>query len=289
MKTSISTKMMNALRKANKRLTQDARSKLLAFVLSQQTECGAFVGKGGKEDLYYTAFGWLVAYMQGIRLDADKMRTFLSGFDAESLDLIHYISWMKCKKLQRLVSDGMVGMLLNVWSVNNVRTLDSFCDFPQGDRHSPYTQFLWLSMLEDYNVRLIGKKQTLIDLQDYKVKGGGYANLKDCETASANATAAALMIKAQLAVYDHVEAVALKDMQEENGGFKADALAPIPDLLSTATSLFALKNYGIRPKYEPLDFIEAHFSENGGFSATLFDDRSDMEYVFYGLLALGSL
>lgn len=280
---------MNALRKANNRLTQNTRSNLSAFVLSQQTECGAFVGKGGKEDLYYTAFGWLVAYMLGIRLDADKMREYLNDFDAERLDLIHYISWMKCKMLQRLVSEGMVGMFLNVWSVNNIRPLDSFRVFPQGDRHSPYTQFLWLSLLEDNNSRLIGKKQTLIDLQDYKVEGGGYANLKDSETASANATAAALMIKAQLAVYDHVEAVALRDMQEENGGFKAESLAPIPDLLSTATSLFALKNYGIKPKYEPLDFIEAHCCENGGFLATLFDEQSDVEYVFYGLLALGSL
>lgn len=280
---------MNALRKANKRLTEDTRSKLIAFVLSQQTESGAFVGKGGKEDLYYTVFGWLVTYMLGIRLDAAKMGKFLKGFDEERLDLIHYISWMKCKMLQRLVSEGIVGMWLNVWSVNNVRSLDSFKDFPQGDRHSPYTQFLWLSMLEDYNVRLIGKKQTLIDLQDYKVEGGGYANLKGSETPSANATAAALMIKAQLAAYDHVEAVWLRDMQEENGGFKADTLAPLPDLLSTATSLFALKNYGIKPVCDPLDFIEAHWCDNGGFMATLLDGQSDMEYVFYGLLALGSL
>ncbi len=281
--------MMKALRKANKRLTQDTRSKLIAFVLSQQTESGAFIGKGGKEDLYYTVFGWLVAYMLGIRLDARKMEKYLSSFDAEKLDLIHYISWMKCKMLQRLVSEGMMGMLLNVWTVSNVRSLGSFNDFPQGDRHSPYTQFLWLSMLEDCNVRLIGKKQTLLDLQDYKLEGGGYANLKDCDTASANATAAALMIKAQLAVYDNVEAIALRDMQEENGGFKAESLAPVPDLLSTATSLFALKNYGIKPKYGPLDFIEAHCGENGVFLATLFDEQSDMEYVFYGLLALGSL
>lgn len=276
------------MRRATKRLLPESRNKLVAFTLSQQIENDAFMGKGGQEDLYYTSFGWLVSYVLGIRLDASKMSAYIKRFDENELDLVHYVAWMKCKMLYRLVSEGMLGMWLNVWNVNNVRSLDTFTDFPQGDRHSPYTQFLWLSVLEDNNARLIGKKQTLLDLQDYKVEGG-YANLKDSESASANATAAALMIKAQLAVYDHEEAVVLRDMQEDNGGFKAEAQAPLPDLLSTATSLFALKNYGIKPKYEASDFIEAHWNENGGFMATLLDEQSDMEYVFYGLLALGSL
>ena len=276
------------MRRATKRLSPESRNKLVAFTLSQQIENDAFMGKGGQEDLYYTSFGWLVSYVLGIRLDASKMSAYIKRFDENELDLVHYVAWMKCKMLYRLVSEGMLGMWLNVWNVNNVRSLDTFIDFPQGDRHSPYTQFLWLSVLEDNNARLIGKKQTLLDLQDYKVEGG-YANLKDSESASANATAAALMIKAQLAVYDHEEAVVLRDMQEDNGGFKAEAQATLPDLLSTATSLFALKNYGIKPKFEASDFIEAHWNENGGFMATLLDEQSDMEYVFYGLLALGSL
>ena len=289
MKTSISTKLMVALERAKKRLTDDSYKRLMAFVQSQKTENGAFVNKGGQEDLYYTAFGWLVSYAMGIRLDANKMSAYIKQFDAEQLDLVHYMAWMKCKKLYRLVSEGVLGMWLSVWSVGNLRSLDSFSEYPQGDRHSPYTQFLWLSVLEDNNARLIGKKQTLVDLQDYRKIGGGYANLKDNESASANATAAALMIKAQLSVYDHDEAKALQKMQDESGGFKSEASSPMPDLLSTSTSLFALKNYGLKPLIDPKDFIEAHWLDNGGFAATLLDKQSDMEYVFYGLLALGSI
>ena len=289
MKTSISTKMMSALQRAKKQLRPETRERLTAFVLSQQTENGGFINKGGKEDLYYTAIGWLVAYVLGIRLDSKKMSAFLEQFDSEELDLIHYMAYMKCKSLYRLVSEGIFGMWLNVLTVGNVRSLDSFKEFPQGDRHSPYNQFFWLSLLEDNNARLIGKKQTLIDLQDYQVAGGGYSNLKHQETASANATAAALMIMAQLAVYDHKDADALRNMQEDNGGFKAEEGAPIPDLLSTATALFVLKNYGIKPLYNPAGFIEAHLADNGGFMATLLDEQCDVEYVFYGLLALGSI
>ena len=289
MKTSISTKMMVALKRARKRLTEDSYKRLRTFMLSQQTANGAFINKGGEEDLYYTAFGWLVSYVLDFRLDAGKMGAYLRQFDETQLDLIHYMAWMKCRMLYRLVSEGVIGMWLNVWTVGNVRSLDSFSEYPQGDRHSPYTQFLWLSLLEDNNARLIGKKQTLIDLKDYQVKEGGYANLKDCVSASANATAAALMIKAQLAVYDKAEAGVLQNMQDESGGFKAEAGSSIPDLLSTSTSLFALKNYGLRPLVDPTDFIEGHWLEDGGFAATLLDEQSDVEYVFYGLLALGSI
>jgi hypothetical protein len=60
-------------------------------------------------------------------------------------------------------------------------------------------------------------------------------------------------------------------------------------LLSTATALFALRCYGVEPRYSAVDFIEGHWLDDGGFAATLLDDESDVEYLFYGLLALGTL
>ena len=44
-----------------------------------------------------------------------------------------------------------------------------------------------------------------------------------------------------------------------------------------------------KPLYDASDFITSHWLENGGFGATLIDVESDVEYVFYGLLALGAL
>ena len=38
-----------------------------------------------------------------------------------------------------------------------------------------------------------------------------------------------------------------------------------------------------------MPFVQAHWLESGGFAPTLLDDYSDVEYVFYGLLALGSI
>lgn len=79
----------------------------------------------------------------------------------------------------------------------------------------------------------------------------------------------------------------LQQRQDENGGFYASEQAPIPDLLSTAVALFTLRLMGEDMK-DATSFIQTHWLEEGGFSPTLLDNYSDVEYVFYGLLALGA-
>lgn len=80
----------------------------------------------------------------------------------------------------------------------------------------------------------------------------------------------------------------LRQRQDESGGFLASEEAPIPDLLSTAVALFTLRLLG-EAVGDAMPFVQAHWLESGGFAPTLLDDYSDVEYVFYGLLALGSL
>ena len=80
----------------------------------------------------------------------------------------------------------------------------------------------------------------------------------------------------------------LQSRQDDTGGFHAADEAPIPDLLSTAVALFTLRLVGTEPR-DASDFIRAHWLDNGGFAPTILDDYSDVEYVFYGLLALGSI
>ena len=90
----------------------------------------------------------------------------------------------------------------------------------------------------------------------------------------------------------------LKERQDESGGFRASEVAPLPDLLSTAVALFTLQLIGERARIgdgtsgtrqiSAARFIEAHWLDMGSFAPTLLDDYSDVEYLFYGLLALGS-
>lgn len=76
--------------------------------------------------------------------------------------------------------------------------------------------------------------------------------------------------------------------QHPSGGFYASDMAPIPDLLSTAVALFTLRLIGAKA-VDASDFIQVHWLDSGGFAPTLYDDYSDVEYVFYGLLALGTV
>ena len=79
----------------------------------------------------------------------------------------------------------------------------------------------------------------------------------------------------------------LQQRQDDSGGFYASEQAPIPDLLSTAVALFTLRLIGAEAG-DASQFVQAHWLDKGGFTPTLFDDYSDVEYVFYGLLALGT-
>ena len=81
----------------------------------------------------------------------------------------------------------------------------------------------------------------------------------------------------------------LLSMQHETGGFKAHEGMILPDMLSTGVALFALYDKGVTLKYEVRPFIEAHWQDDGSFAATLLDEQGDVEYEFYGLLALGCL
>lgn len=87
---------------------------------------------------------------------------------------------------------------------------------------------------------------------------------------------------------DEKAAECIRKMQDPSGGFLSNAGAAIPDMLSTAAALFALKCSGISPMFSPMEFIEAHWQEDGSFMDNLADGTADIEYLFYGLLALGS-
>ncbi len=83
----------------------------------------------------------------------------------------------------------------------------------------------------------------------------------------------------------------VKEVFSGYGGFKAVKTATLPDLLSTAVSLYALNFTGhdlrlIKPGC--LDFIDLLY-KGGGFNANIIDPDPDIEYTFYGFLALGSL
>ncbi|WP_291530313.1 prenyltransferase/squalene oxidase repeat-containing protein [Bacteroides sp. UBA939] len=290
MRNTISARLFNTLQKGKEQLGTEALRKISCFVESQRTAEGAFKDKSGKADLYYTVFGWMLSYVLGVRMDAAKMNAYLMQQHVESLDLIHYAAYLRCKMISRLVKGGKSGLLLWALFSTGSKALDKNRNLPHNDPQSPYTQFIRLSLQEDSGWRIKEKKKITDSLAGYHLPDGGYMNTTGGLTATTNATVAALSVVGQLTGYKGNEDVLfLRDRQHATGGFSAAAASPVPDMLSTATSLFILSCYGIAPKYPVRDFIEAHWLDSGGFAATLLEEQSDVEYTFYGLLALGSI
>ena len=66
----------------------------------------------------------------------------------------------------------------------------------------------------------------------------------------------------------------------------------MPDLLTTAVALHTLD--AMQSPIEPirescLDFLDTLWNAEGGFHGNWSDDQLDIEYTYYGLLALGHL
>ncbi len=84
---------------------------------------------------------------------------------------------------------------------------------------------------------------------------------------------------------------ALIGRYHESGGFRAALSSPLPDLLSTSVALYALNFANVNVSlYKPscFEFVNMLYKQ-GGFVATVLDKEPDIEYSFYGLLALGAL
>ncbi len=137
-----------------------------------------------------------------------------------------------------------------------------------------------------------GSTDLLACLCRLRCDGGGYAN-PPADDPSAPATAAALVTLAQLGRPGDDESVRrLLALRSADGGFRANELTPVADLLSTATALHALAASGadLQPmRQQVLDFLSGLWSARGGFRGHVFDGELDCEYTFYGLLAAGTV
>ena len=274
--------MLRTLQRAVGALGDEALALIRHFVQERMTANGVFVDRSGREDIYYTSFGMLLSHVLGIRRNCEATRLWLDRVDREQLDMVHYAAYVRSRMINEWEQNKIEFLLKNI-KRKAIRPLSSFEVVPNMDAESPYAQFILYSLCED-----TGNTPPTVCLTPYRIDGGGYANTRQ-GSPSTNATAAALMVTGQSEGYSSTRDVEwLRDEQKPNGGWCAEQNTPLPDLLSTATALFTLHCYGIKPRYSATDFIEGHWLDNGGFAATLLEDESDVEYLFYGLLALGT-
>lgn len=276
-------------------LLRDSAPLVVEFLQSQIHPEGGFADRDGKPDLYYTVFG--IQCLRALRADlpADKLAAYLQSFGhGDDLDLIHLTCLARCWSdlPHAAIPPALKSAVLTRLAAH--RTADGgYTTKSSESSASAYGCFLALGALQDIKEPLPDPEALLNCLQTLAQKGGSYSNDSDITLGNTPATAAAITILHQLnRPIDPRSAEWLIAAQHPEGGFYALPGAPMPDLLSTAVALHALSCAqtpidAIRDR--TLDFIDTLWTNRGSFYGNWGEQILDVEYTWYGLLALGHL
>ena len=276
-------------------LLGQSTSLVRGFVLQKQNADGGFQDRSGRSDLYYTVFGITALLALDSPFSAEKTRDYLNAFgDGAELDFAHLCCLARCRALLGSNTNQSVNESL-ARRMESHRSADGGYHPVIGSRNgSAYSAFLALGAHQDLLSRLPAPDRLIKSFRHLATPDGAWANELPAMIASTNSTAAALAVLASIRPHliRRKSGRWLLEQSHPLGGFRASPLAPLPDLLSTATTLHSLSALGvsIASVREPcLDFIDSLWSNDGGFHGHWHDDIPDVEYTFYGLLALGCL
>lgn len=270
---------------------------VIRMIVSRQNPDGGFVGKGKQSDIYYTGFALLSLIALGAVFDTPRVVSFLNDVDdGKDVDLAHLAALIRCRRL--VMTEPFTPPIQAAF----FRRVESF-HCPDGAYHhlqaaeygSAYGCFLTVGAYQDLNMQMpeVTQKRVLDCLNRLKSAGGGYYNEPDIPAASVPATAAAIIVQNVLTgtIQNSYAAEWLMRCFDE-GGFRVMPMAPVSDLLSTAVAVFALSAAGadmMAIRQSCLCFVDLLWKGGIGFCANPFDSFSDTEYMFYGLLTLGTL
>jgi hypothetical protein len=249
---------------------------------------GGFRGRGEQSDLYYTVFGLDCLAALGAEIPAEPLLAYLRSFGrGEALDFVHLASLPAgC-----LSEDARSAILRGI---EGHRASDGGYNPVAGAEHgSAYGGYLALGAYGDLEAGLPEPGRMARCIEALRLDDGAYANEPSLAIRTVPGSAAAITVLRHLGrPVDPACGDWLLAQAHPQGGFRAVAAAPIPDLLSTATALHALAAMGValdavRPPC--LDFVSTLYTPEGAFRGSWLDDTLDCEYTYYGLLALGHL
>lgn len=292
---SLRSQLIQAARHAPM-LLADSTDTVRRFLGRQFLVNGAAADRAGTPDLYYTVFALAAAQALDVSIPFEKTAQWLSQFgDGERLDFIHLGALARCWAvvgLERMPS-GLSGQILG--RMEHFRKADGGYDGGGSMTHgTAYGAFVALGAYEDLESRPPHILDLMHSLTGLKSTDGVWSNAPGQAAGALNATAGSVVLLHQFGLpVNRQVGDWLLAQEAPKGGFLAVPGAPIPDLLSTATALHALSCIGFRISSDVhercLDFIDTLWSAEGGFHGHWADDFLDVEYTFYGLLALGHL
>ncbi len=261
------------------------------FVCSRCAADGGIRGRGAAGELYYTMFGLLILAAAGAAVPA-CCRNFLRSFlPARELDLADLAALARCLRLTGETDDPAVCGPL-VAALQRHRAGGGYAPKPGGARGTIYATFMAAGGLEDLGAEpdTAGFNNFLASLRQ---PDGGFAPDPAVPVSMTPVTAAAAVLAARFARPCTAAAAWLRGAFRETGGAAASRAAPDADLLSTAVALHALGWCGRRLERRiaaaTAPYVHSLQTDDGGFTACRDSTATDVEYTFYGMLALGEL
>ena len=246
-------------------------NEMRAFIIDKQTLEGGFADRAGKCDIYYSLFGYLVAEALNIKVVNEPLKKYVKIAVSKN-NLIGVDLFCGAILYVRLYGIDTTSQKLKNQVSDVIRT--------KTKGHQEYISFLGilaLYYLEDF----VGMWRLI---RQYKPIS--FEREIPCPVLAA----IAILMETSGKQYPPLKEKLLS-FYRNGRGFVALQNTPTEDLLSTAVALYALNflDADIRLiKPSCMVFIDDLYFK-GGFLATTYDIKPDVEYTFYGLLGLGSL
>jgi hypothetical protein len=289
---SLRLEMLQVARLAPSVLGPDASELVRAFVLSQLNEDGGFRDRDNASDLYYTSFA--IDALTALQSDLPQPTlAYLASKELDTLDFVH--TCCLARTLSAFENSEQTRAAQPVLEhIESWRTPDGgYNQKPDSKTGSAYACFLAYGAYADHQQQPPHTAGIGTCLSSLITPAGSWANDTEIPVPNVPATAAAVTLSRNLRLpIPDATGSWLLGCAHPLGGFVPFPGAPMPDLLTTAVALHALD--GLQTSFSPfvdpcLDFIDTLWSAKGGFHGNWEDDTLDLEYTYYGLLALGHL
>ncbi|MFO0906032.1 MAG: prenyltransferase/squalene oxidase repeat-containing protein [Pirellulales bacterium] len=282
-------------------LPESDRARHVRYLRAAQQPDGGFAGREGGSDLYYTSFGLRgLAVLGELHGDAaQRAASFLRGRLSGRESIVDFLSLIYSA---RLLADAAgcdpMADAAPAWrdavaqSLAQLRRPDGgYAKGPEGHASSTYHTFLVVLCLQLIEREVPAPEQVVAFIRSQSCHdGGGFREIRAGKRAGTNPTAAAVgTLRALNALTaDDRESTLdfLVEMQNDEGGLRANTRIPIADLLSTFTGLVTLIDLQGLPEIDvaaALRFVRGLEMTTGGFHGASWDPAHDVEYTFYGL------
>ncbi len=269
--TSVYQNFIAFIRNGFAALDGNTQAEVKQFITSCQHANGAFTDRAGNPDYYYSLFGTWLSVALGLEEVLKKHHQFIFQFDNERDNQI----------------DEFAALLIKIAFPGNSYKMPSLMHLLNKTfLKSSQVSFFYRIFLFFLVFDALYSNRTVYFLARWMLV---FTSPPADSPASFHAAYTIARYKSGGAVSRQQRKLFL--FFEEGKGFKAFMDADEADLLSTAVALYALKVTGTDlRKVAPscLEFIEKNYKE-GAFLAGNGDEMRDLEYTFYGLLALGIL